>query len=376
MQGSLKEVFFLCSESQHDEAMHDVLSRLARERLHVHTFQNLEQLKQALKEKSCHVLLLFLSQEKDKQILEELKVIKPNAAMVVITKNVSLSRDQELLSHGVQDVLYREELTPSLLERSLVYSCERKRNENYLEEYSLLITHELRAPLAVVKGAVEALLSENFGALNEKQLKMVQLANRNSSRLSRVVENILDLTRFETGKVQFQVEEIDLWPLIEETVLSFQSQAREKNITILEDVSLGLPKAKADTTLIMHVFYNLVSNALRFAKSKILIKASLPNEEITNRHAIDATQHYVQITVSDDGCGMKKEEQERLFQELPFSHTSPKDKRYSGAGLGLNLCYRILRLLNGCVWVESEPQKGAHFHFLLPATDIFGDEDL
>lgn len=228
----------------------------------------------------------------------------------------------------------------------------RKKMEKLKEEFAGIVSHELRTPLAVLKMAVENLRDGLSGSLTEKQFTIVEIMDRNCQRLQRIVEDVLDLSRLESGKAKIHRTSVDLIKIFEETIGAFQKIFPEKNITLSEEVPLEL-LLSTDPDLVLQILNNLLDNATRFAKKQISVRVILQPD-------------LVEIIVDDDGIGISKEDQRKLFSKFEQVHRSSGRSQYKGTGLGLVVSREIVHQLGGRIWVESVEGEGAKFHFTLP----------
>ncbi|MBI2083794.1 MAG: PAS domain S-box protein [Deltaproteobacteria bacterium] len=233
---------------------------------------------------------------------------------------------------------------------------ERKKSEDRQTEFISRISHELRTPITIIKGAVGNLKDGIVGSLSEKQGRVVEAISRNVDRLSRLVGNVLDLSRLESGKAKMNLRRVDITQVIEETIQNMNAQAKEKGLRITSRHPESLSDIWADPDLIAQVMTNLLSNAIRFAKSLIFVETS-------------ENKHQVQVMVRDDGPGIRKEDQSKLFNKFEQVTRPLSGGEYKGTGLGLSICKEILKNHHGEIWMEGDSGQGATFAFRLPQYD-------
>ena len=231
---------------------------------------------------------------------------------------------------------------------------EQHRIDELKEKFMNTVSHELRSPLTIVKAAVANLRDQLAGPLSEPQEQMVTLANRNVDRLARIINNLLDISRLESGHAKVNLLPVDILKLIDETVSGVRLADREKKVSLKLDLPPELPAAYADPDMIVQVLINLLDNALRYAKASVILRAQ----------AVDPGQ--VQISVIDDGPGIPKDNIGDLFNKFVQVNRPAGGTGYKGTGLGLAICQETLKINMGRIWVESEHGRGAQFHFLLP----------
>jgi PAS domain S-box-containing protein len=215
------------------------------------------------------------------------------------------------------------------------------------------VSHELRTPLAITKEGISLVLDGVTGEINEQQDKMLNTARKNIDRLARIINNLLDMSKIESGKMELKKEVIDMGDLVEQIAFSFQVFASEKNIDIRSDVPKTKVEVFADRDKLIQVFTNLVGNAMKFTKEG----------QITI--ALKDQKHLVECSVQDSGVGIRKEELQKVFER--FHQVDRKNGAgEKGTGLGLAITKEIVEKHGGSVWVESEEKEGSKFIFTIP----------
>lgn len=216
------------------------------------------------------------------------------------------------------------------------------------------VSHELRTPLAMIKEGVSVVLDGVAGELNAKQKKMLGIAFNNIDRLGHIVNNILDISKIESGKMEIQRGLINFTSVVFEVAEAFEPVARQKGLELKRNFSREKEiKIFADKDGIAQVLNNLISNAMKFTANGHI--------EIS----IDEDGDSVICAVSDTGRGFSKEEMSKVFNKFQqFGRISGPGEK--GTGLGLSICKGIVEMHNGKIWVESEPDKGSRFIFRLP----------
>lgn len=219
------------------------------------------------------------------------------------------------------------------------------------------VSHELRTPLTAIKGAVELLIREVPGSLNEKQTHYLTRVKSNTQHLAGLINDLLDLAKIEDGKIELKAGRVPLGALLHEAVDSLRPIAAEKAISL--EVRLAEPAriVWADRNKIMQVLLNLIGNAIKFTpgEGKITIATELNSSEWT------------QVSVSDTGQGIGAAECEKIFskfyQVAEIGKSKPK-----GTGLGLAISKALVELHGGKIWVQSDLNSGSTFFFTLPLT--------
>ncbi len=222
------------------------------------------------------------------------------------------------------------------------------------------VSHQLNTPLTSVRMAIHLLLGEKVGALNEKQAELLVSAREDSDRLHEILDSLLDLSRFESGKAQMEFRALSPRTVVTDAVESFRREAQDRGVTLHADVPPDLPEVWVDTTRIGHVFGNLLSNALKHTSpgGRIALTA-------------EADEAWVRFRVSDTGEGIPSAFLSRVFE--PFFRV-PGRQNETGAGLGLAIVKEIVEAHGGTVGVESGEGKGASFSFTLRRVDLFPKE--
>ena len=224
-----------------------------------------------------------------------------------------------------------------------------------------IVSHELRTPMTSIKGLVENLLDGFIGGVNERQAFYLTRIKHNIERLSRMLDDLLDFSRIENGRMELTVSRLSLLDLVSEVTVKLKPLADSKFISISNRHLTKLPPAFGDRDKVVQVLTNLVHNAIKFTP---------PRRAIT----IEATQPsapFVQICVVDQGPGIPPEDLTNIFER--FYQTPTRSTKASGAGLGLTITKSLVELNQGKIWVESEVGKGTRFSFTLP-TQNFGEK--
>jgi len=214
------------------------------------------------------------------------------------------------------------------------------------------VSHELRTPLASIKGFATTLLRQDVEWDEPSRREFLAIIDEESDRLSELIGNLLDMSRIEAGTLRLEPEPTDLRPIIEETVAEFQMMTHDHQLGI--DLPSDLPQVWADPRRARQVLRNLVENAVKYSPEggPIAICAR-------------ATPGNVQLSVADQGIGIKAGELDHIFDRF-YQVDSASTRKVGGAGLGLSISKAIVEAHGGEMWVESQPGVGSIFHFALP----------
>jgi signal transduction histidine kinase len=237
-------------------------------------------------------------------------------------------------------------------------------------EFLANMSHELRTPLNHIIGFTELVLDKNFGELNDIQVEYLGDVHQSSQHLLSLINDILDLSKIESGKHEISLSEIDVEALIKDSLVMVKEKAQKNSIHLSVEMQ-GVPhRLEADERAIKQIMYNLLSNAVKFspAGGRISVKAQAYKSNSTDSNATERTPDAgVLISVSDHGIGIEPQELERIFH--PFEQIeNSASRKFQGTGLGLSLSKRLVELHRGKIWAESQGEgKGSTFSFIIPA---------
>ncbi|TYQ27291.1 PAS domain S-box protein [Pseudanabaena sp. UWO310] len=242
------------------------------------------------------------------------------------------------------------------------------------DEFLANMSHELRTPLNAILGMTESLQDEVFGSINEHQKKSLNLIENSGLHLLKLINDILDLAKIESGQVELDLASSNIEVLCQSSLAFIKQQSHKKRIQIETKISPDLPHVSIDERRILQVLINLLSNAVKFTPEGGRIVLEVSDRQKANLAHSDQTaevpslQEYVQIKVIDTGIGISPENIDKLFQ--PFIQIdSALNRQYEGTGLGLSLVKRIVELHGGQVSLVSEVGVGSSFTITLPYAD-------
>ncbi len=219
-------------------------------------------------------------------------------------------------------------------------------------EFVMTASHELRTPLTSIGMSIDLLLEGAVKKLNEKEQELLLAAHEDLQRLKVFVNNLLDLSKIEAGKMEMEFSSIPVYQLLEKVVNVFKNQAEKEGVSLSLNAPEELPNVKADDHKIAWVLNNLISNALHYTPREGHIKLFA-----------ESFASYVQISVRDDGPGIPYEYQSKIFDKFVQVKS---DKAIGGSGLGLAICREVVRAHGGTIWIDSVPGYGSTFTFTLP----------
>ena len=249
---------------------------------------------------------------------------------------------------------------------SLRNITERKKAEEKLKEtmkmkseFTSMVSHELRTPLTAIKEGIALVADGLAGEINEEQKELLGISKKNVDRLARLINDVLDFQKLDSAKMNFNLKPNDINQIVNDTYDIMALTAKNIGLDLLLELGQNLPKAKFDSDKITQALTNLVTNAMKFTeKGNVTIKTT-------------KTEDAVQVSVSDTGCGIKKEDLPKVFNRFEqLGHGG--ERKTGGTGLGLAISKEIIERHGGRICVESKPGKGSKFTFTLPVYSTKG----
>lgn len=265
------------------------------------------------------------------------------------------------------------------LENASLYEEIKKTNikleklERLKSEFISIVSHELRTPLTAIKNSLEICLSGKAGEVSAITDKFLNMAKRNVTRLSGIINDLLDLSKVEAGKMDFKFERANINTPVEFIKNTFENVAKEKNIDLVLEKDDNISLTYFDSQRIEQVMSNLVSNAIKFTNENGCI--TITTENITQSQ-IDKSKlfavenpvfydNYIKISVKDSGIGIAPEDLKKVFDQFQQIENS-LNRKNGGTGLGLPIAKQLIESHKGFIWVESELNRGTTFSFVIP----------
>ncbi len=225
-------------------------------------------------------------------------------------------------------------------------------------EFVSFVSHELKQPMTSIKGYTDLLMKGIGGSLSEQQKQFLQVIRANVERMRRIVSDLLDVTRIESGRLRLEMGDVIPAEVVSEAVRAFEQAIAAKSQELHVEIEPHLPTVRGDRGRLLQVLTNLLSNANKYTPEGGRITVRVDRWEENGRL-------YVRWSVEDTGVGMKPEEMERLFTKY-FRSKNPAVREEQGTGLGLVITRSIVEMHGGYVTVESEWGKGSTFSFVIP----------
>ena len=230
---------------------------------------------------------------------------------------------------------------------------ELKRLSEAKSDFVSAVSHELRTPLTAISEGINLIADGSLGPTNDQQAQFLKLAHRNCNRLGELINDLLDLSKIEAGRMDFQPVRLDLCRVVGEAADTFRASARDRGLVLETFVPDTPVNMHADDRLVRGILSNLVNNALKFTE-----RGSISITVTTNAG-------FAQVSVKDTGIGIPQSEQARMFEK--FHQIQRRDRgRPAGTGLGLALTRHMVEMNHGRIWFESQEGTGTAFHFTLP----------
>ncbi|MFN8347493.1 MAG: ATP-binding protein [Spirosomataceae bacterium] len=282
----------------------------------------------------------------------------------------SVAKEEQITINEVIDILktsqelriVNQELTRKSLELEQTTEKLRQANERLQladrqkDDFLSTVTHEIRTPLTSIR-VLSEILQTNPDLEEEQREHFLNTVIKETDRLTRLVNEVLDLERFESGRYFLNFEPVRLEEVIEQSLNSLEQLAKEKSVQIRKDKEPDLPIIEGDHDRLVQVFINLVSNSIKFCYPEIGV--------IT----IKVRQHapFLRIQISDNGIGIDPKFHDLIFDKF-YQTNDQSTRKPKGSGLGLAITKKIIELHGGSIGIESQPEKGATFTFEIPIT--------
>jgi signal transduction histidine kinase len=292
------------------------------------------------------------------QLLENIRAELIDEHNVIESQHDRLRQTNQVLANLLKE---RTELNANLEDkvaertRELGFTIERLKELDQMKSSFLSVTsHELRTPLTVIKGALSLFVAEGSGIPPEKIKKYVTMASNNCDRLIKLIDELLDFSRLESGVVNLDLKSLNLIQLVKDTLEEFRPLAVERRLNLTSVLPAQLTHVLAHPGRIKQVLSNLLSNAMKFTPAGGEVKVLLRRVD-----------EFVELLVADTGIGMTENQQKQAFSRF-FQVDDSLTREVTGVGLGLAIVKELVEMHDGYIWVESEVGQGTRFFVRLP----------
>lgn len=247
--------------------------------------------------------------------------------------------------------------------------------ERLKSEFISIVSHELRTPLTSIKNSLDILMSGRCGEITQAADKFLSMAMRNVQRLSGIINDLLDLSKIEAGKMDFNFAPTNINTVIGYVKSALSEVAKTKGLNLITSEAENLPDITADAQRLEQVLTNLVSNAIKFTPENktIKISSSLVNSKDIkiNEYFKDSIKlkegNYIEVCVEDEGIGIAEKDLLHAFDKFAQIENS-LSRKAGGTGLGLPIAKQLLEAHRGAIWCDSELHKGSKFYFVIPVS--------
>lgn len=252
-----------------------------------------------------------------------------------------------------------------------------ERLERLKSEFISIVSHELRTPLTSIKNSLDILMSGRCGEITPASEKFLAMAMRNVQRLSGIINDLLDLSKIEAGKMDFHFAPTNINTVINYVKSALSEVAKTKGLNLVTEEYKKIPDITADSRRLEQVLTNLVSNAIKFTPEgkTITISSRLVNADDikVNEYFKDSIKNlsgeYVEVCVKDEGIGIESKNLLHAFDKFAQIENS-LSRKAGGTGLGLPIAKQLLDAHKGAIWCDSEINKGSKFYFIIPVSKI------
>lgn len=356
----------------------DLLQQIPYNKYVLDWFPNSSTGLQALKSHQHDIYLVDyrLDSKTGLDLLDEIQHQEIKRSIILLTGQGDYKVDVEAMSKGASDFLNKDELNSENLERSIRYCLKRALDQEKIKEAQKIkaekesleastqaktiflahVSHEIRAPLGIIMGFTDLALDPNISS--EERNEFLSTIKRNSAHLLELINDLLDLSKVESGQFQVAREWFNWRELIADIIITMKSKVHSE-VHINHETTAGIPHLlKSDAHRVRQILINLISNSIKFTeKGSISIYTHVEN--------INGSLKFI-IDVSDTGIGLTEEEQDKLFKPFQQAHSSQSQK-YGGTGLGLDLSRKLARALGGDLYILSSLKNiGSTFRLVLP----------
>ncbi len=311
------------------------------------------------------------------EVLKRLRADNLDTAVIMMTAYGNENLVAECMKAGAADYVSKPFDIDDLLHR-MERAIDNRRTlkeklllEQEKEDFVFMLSHDMKNPITAVIGSIDIMREGRLGPVNPEQTDYLQSAIESCNEVVNMIDNLLDMQRFSTGKMQTRITPVNPHTLLADAVKRFSPAAEREHITMTLAASSSVPEIAVDSAVMNRVIANLLVNALKFTPDGGSITLSCRCIENSERHHIRVPVYaktpagFFCICVSDNGSGIPPNELSNIFARYVQAGNASTRSR-GGAGLGLAFCKKAVESFNGCIWAESEEGVGSKFIILLP----------
>jgi signal transduction histidine kinase len=316
-------------------------------------------------------------------VLKHIRESGNNAAVIMMSGHGSEELAVECMRNGAEDYIAKPFSLSDIqgrIERASEHRKERMEKQmlqQEKEDFILMLSHDMKNPLTAVIGSIDIIREGCLGVINDEQEEYLQSAIDSCNEVVVMIDNLLDIRKFEAGKIQMAIQPYKAQELIEKVAHQFARPAKHDGIEFLVDIEPGIAEIAVDKTAFTRVLGNLLGNALKFTPEEGTIAISCHhiagNDPLIQNIPGYALEHtvinpagcFIKVAVRDTGNGIPHDELDRIFNRYTqFSRKTGRER--GGAGLGLAYCKLAIESFQGVIWAESDNSEGSEFIILLP----------
>lgn len=319
-------------------------------------------------------------------VLKHLQDNGSDTAVIMMSGHGSEELAVECMRNGAEDYIAKPFAVEDMLQRierarsHRIALIEKRKLQQEREDFILMLSHDLKNPLTAVIGSIDIVREGCLGAINEEQKEYLHSAIDSCNEVVTMIDNLLDIRKFEAGKVNMSISSYNVQELIGKIVSQFARPAKYDNIDLVLEITPAVSNISVDKNAFTRVLGNLLGNALKFTPEggKISVTCSCMSLNDINLLKIPdyalipsdffENSKFIRLSVRDTGNGIAPGEINRIFDRYTqFERKSGRER--GGAGLGLAYCRLAVSCFNGVIWAESEAESGSEFIILLPCAD-------
>lgn len=300
-------------------------------------------IKEVIKNEHLLTLVKSLSVNKDGVVEQDIELFSQDEATKKVLK-ASSAVVEDHNGHTIGMVAILNDIT------------KQKEIEKIKSDFVDSVTHELRTPLIAIDKSISLLVSKSAGPISQDQEQFLSIAERNLKRLAQLINDLLDLSKLEAGKIELKLKPVSIEKIINEPIETFAAWLKTKSIKLEKIIKEGMPQVNVDCDRINQVLVNLIGNAIKFTPT---------NGKITVEAIFRKENQELEVSVHDTGIGIPKEELPKIFDKF-YQSARATSSEVSGSGIGLSIAKEIVELHRGKIWAESQIGQGAKFIFTLP----------